>query len=489
MVSELDGGCSKIRNLPATIQEMRMQPIKFGTDGWRAIIAEGFTVENLNRVTEGMADWLRVSFAKPSVMVGYDCRFHGQFFSDQVARVLASLGIQVFVAQRFVSTPMVSLAVSKRQASAGIVITASHNPPEYSGFKIKGEFGGPALPGIVAEIEHRIPDVAGTYPLTISELEGLGWIRHFDMEALYLNHLRENFDLALIRHSGLRIGYDAMYGAGQRVFRKLLPDATMLHAEYNPSFHGTAPEPIEKNLLEFQALIRSKGLDYGLATDGDADRIGLFDEQGHFVDSHHIILLLIHYLHKVKGLTGKVVHTFSVTPKVGKMARLYGLPVECTKVGFKYICEIMLHESVLIGGEESGGIAVAGHVPERDGIYIGLMILEMMARSGKKLTELVQEVEEIVGPFSFQRRDLHLPETEKHAIVERLKGGNFGEFGPYQVLRTHDLDGYKFDFADEQWVMVRPSGTEPVLRVYAESTTRAGAEAILDATVATIRRG
>jgi phosphomannomutase len=464
-----------------------MQPIKFGTDGWRAIIAESYTIDNLTRVTEGMAAWLKASFKKPSVMIGYDCRFGGKLFSDQVARVMASHGIQVFVAQRFVSTPMVSLAVHKRQVSAGVVITASHNPPEYNGFKIKGEFGGPALPGIVADVEARIPDVPGDYPLSFATLEDQGLIQHFDMESLYLNHIRENFDLPLIHDSGLKIGYDAMYGAGQRAFKKLFPNATMLHADYNPSFMGTAPEPIEKNLGEFQALIRSAGLDYGLATDGDADRIGLLDENGVFVDSHHIILLLIHYLHKVKGLSGKIVYTFSVTPKVDKIARLYGLPVECTKVGFKYICEIMLQENVLVGGEESGGIAIAGHVPERDGIYIGLTILEMMARSGKKLTELVQEIYDIVGAFNFQRRDLHLPEAEKDAIVARLKSAPYTTFGDYQVIKTQDLDGYKFDFAEEQWVMIRPSGTEPVLRIYAESSTRERADAILDAVIATIR--
>lgn len=470
------------------MQQVLMQPIKFGTDGWRAIIAEGFTVHNLTRVSEGMANWLKATYPKPSVMIGYDCRFNGPLFNETVARVMASNGIQVFIAQRFVSTPMVSLAVAKRQVSAGIVITASHNPPEYSGFKMKGHFGGPSLPADIAAVEARIPDIPAVYTRSISELEEEGLIMHFDMEALYLNHIRDSFDLDLIHKSGIKIGYDAMYGAGQRAFRKLFPNATLLHADHNPGFNGTAPEPIEKNLTEFQELIRSQGLDYGLATDGDADRIGLFDEDGNFVDSHHIILLLIHYLHKVKGLTGKVVYTFSVTPKVDKLAKLYNLPVECTKVGFKYIAEIMLNDDVLVGGEESGGIAIAGHVPERDGIYIGLTILEMMARSGKKLTELVQEIYGIVGSFNFQRSDLHLAEAEKNAIVHRLKTQPYTQFGDYKVLRTQDLDGYKFDFADEQWVMIRPSGTEPVLRIYAESATRAGAEAILKTVIATIRQ-
>ncbi len=464
-----------------------MYSIKFGTDGWRAIIAEGYTIDNLSRVSEGMASWLKESFEKPSVMIGYDCRFNGPMFNKQVARVMASHGIKVYVSSRFVSTPMVSLAVHKRQISAGIVITASHNPPEYSGFKIKSEFGGPATPDIIDNVEGRIPDEPGVYTKSFEEYEAEGLIEHFDQEALYINHIKDAFDLDAIRNSGIKIGYDAMYGAGQRVFRKLFPHAEMLHADFNPSFMGTAPEPIEKNLGEFQALIREKGLDYGLATDGDADRIGLFDEEGNFVDSHHIILLLIHYLHKVKGLSGKVVYTFSVTPKVDKLARMYGLPVETTKVGFKYICEIMLKENVMVGGEESGGIAIAGHVPERDGIFIGLTILEMMAKSGKKLTELVQEIYDLVGSFNFQRRDLHLPEAEKLVIVEKLRTAPYESFGDYKVLQKHNLDGFKFDFADEQWVMIRPSGTEPVLRIYAESSTREGANAILDAVIATIR--
>lgn len=465
-----------------------MYSIKFGTDGWRAIIAEGYTIDNLSRVTEGMAAWLKENFEQPSVLIGYDCRFNGPLFNRQVATVMASHGIKVFVASRFVSTPMVSLAVHKRQISAGVVITASHNPPEYSGFKIKGGFGGPATPDMISDVEKRIPDQPGNYTKSFEVYEAEGLIEHFDMEALYLNHIKDAFDIEAIRKSGIKIGYDAMYGAGQRVFRKLFPQAELLHAEYNPGFNGTAPEPIEKNLTEFQDLIRAKGLDYGLATDGDADRIGLFDEEGNFVDSHHIILLLMHYLHKVKGLSGKVIYTFSVTPKVDKLARMYGLPVEVTKVGFKYICEIMLKENVLVGGEESGGIAIAGHVPERDGIFIGLTILEMMAKSGKKLTELVQEIYDLVGSFNFQRRDLHLPEAEKNAIVSKLKSAPYSEFGPYKVLKVHDLDGFKFDFADEQWVMIRPSGTEPVLRIYAESSTREGADAILDAVITTIRK-
>lgn len=464
-----------------------MLKIKFGTDGWRAIIDEEYNLDNLTRVTEGMAAWMHTAFENPSVLVGYDCRKNGEEYCRRVAIVMATKGVKVFIPQRFVSTPMVSLGVHKRQLNAGIVITASHNPPEYSGFKIKGEYGGPAYPAIVTEVENRIPDVAGTYGDDMEAFLDKGMIQYFDMEALYLNHVRDTFDIDLIQESGLKIGYDAMYGAGQRAFAKLLPEATLLHANYDCTFQGTAPEPIERNLMEFQALIRSAGLDVGVATDGDADRIGLFDETGEFVDSHHILLLLIHYLYKVKGLEGKVVFTFSVTPKVAKLCEMYGLPYEITKVGFKYICEIMLNEQVLVGGEESGGIAIIGHVPERDGIYIGLTIVEMMARSGKKLTELIQEIYDLVGSFSFQRRDLHLENAQKDAIVAGLKAGKWKQFGDYVIERTEDLDGYKFFLPNEQWVMIRASGTEPVLRIYAESATRAGAEAILDATIGALQ--
>jgi phosphomannomutase len=463
-----------------------MNKIKFGTDGWRAIIDEDFTFENLTRVTEAMASWMNSAFASPSVMVGHDCRKNGPEYSLHVANVMAQNGVKVFISNRFVSTPMVSMAVHKRQADAGIVLTASHNPPEYSGFKVKGAFGGPAFQSTIDNIEARIPDTGRQYDDQLDALMAAGKVQYFDMEALYLNHVRDVFDMDLIQSSGLKIGYDAMFGAGQRAFYKLLPNATLLHAHYDTSFQGTAPEPIERNLGEFQSLIRSAGLDIGVATDGDADRIGLFDEEGNFVDSHHILLLLIHYLHKVKGLHGKVVFTFSVTPKVGKLCQLYGLPFEITKVGFKYICEIMVNEHVLVGGEESGGIAIAGHVPERDGIYIGLTVVEMMARSGRKLTELIQEIYDIVGPFSFQRRDLYLETAKKDAIVAALKAGKWTQFGAYKVEKVENLDGYKFHLANEQWVMVRPSGTEPVLRIYAESATREAAEAILDATISTL---
>lgn len=458
--------------------------IKFGTDGWRALIAADYTFDNLARVTHATGEWLKTQVpagTTPSAMVGYDCRFNGQAFAQAVANRLAQMGIKVFITPGFSSTPMVSLATAQRQCTAGIVITASHNPPEYSGFKIKGYFGGPAFPGMIADVENRIPDRAPVLEDKFEALLTQKQIEYYDAEALYLNHLKQAFDLEGIRKSGIKIGYDAMYGAGQNVMRKLFPHAHLLHCDYNPSFFGQAPEPIERNLKPFQELIRKEGLQFGLATDGDADRIGLFDEQGNFVDSHHILLLLVHYLNQYKRKTGKVVSTFSCTSKINKLAEKYGLPTQVTKIGFKYIGEIMAHETVIVGGEESGGIAVMGHIPERDGIYIGLMVLEYMAKSGKSLTQLIQEIYNVVGSFAVERADLHITEALKQSILAKCKSGAYKNFGNYAVQRTEDLDGFKYFFADDEWVLIRPSGTEPVLRVYAEARDRAASERILTA--------
>lgn len=463
-----------------------MQAIKFGTDGWRAIIAKEFTFDNLARVVEGTVVWLKANFENPSVMLGYDCRFNGQLFAQHAANVFAQNGVKVFMSPGFVSTPMVSLAAFKRQTSAGIILTASHNPAAYSGYKIKGNYGGPAYPAIIDAVEQNIPDTAKEYKDKFAELVEGKMIDYYDMEALYINHIKQAFDLKLIRESGIKIGHDAMFGAGQNVMRKVLPDTLMLHAAFNPAFNGTAPEPIEKNLGEFEALIRQEGIQVGLATDGDADRIGLYDENANFVDSHHILLLLIQYMYKYKGMKGKVVTTFSCTQKIARLCEHYGLPHQITKIGFKYICEIMLNENVIVGGEESGGLAVAGHVPERDGIYIGLIIMELMARTGKKLTELVQEIYDIVGTFATGRNDLHLTEEKKQAVIANCKAGVYTKFGDLEVRAVEDLDGYKYHFDNDAWTMIRPSGTEPILRVYAEAADKKQVDAILKQVVGTL---
>lgn len=463
-------------------------PIKFGTDGWRAIIADDFTVGNVMRVAEATALYMKQRKMKRAV-IGYDCRFGGPLFASTVARVLGAYGIQCHVASAgFVSTPMVSLGVVKLKAALGIVITASHNPPSYNGYKLKAAYGGPAIPSEVAAVEALIPEQCSLKTLpSLNELREKGLLKEADLEGMYLKHARRNFDLKLIKSAAGKIAYDAMYGAGQNAVRKLLPRSVFLHCEYNPGMHGQAPEPIHRNLKLLSETIRKNPkITAGLANDGDADRIGLYDEDGHFVDSHHILLLLLLYLHKYKGMSGKVVFTFSVTDKLKKMAEKYGLPYEITKVGFKYIAEIMTREDVLVGGEESGGLAVKGHIPERDGVWIGLLVFEFMARTGKTLKGLVQEVYDEVGEFAFDRDDLHITEEQKQRVVQNCKARAYKAFGPHEVKSVEDLDGWKFLFGDEKWVMIRASGTEPVLRVYAQGSNLAECRAILDATQQTI---
>ncbi len=459
-----------------------MTKIKFGTDGWRAIIALDFTVENVARVTEATSKWLVNQHKSPSIVLGHDCRFAGELFAETTAKVFIANGIKVFLAKDFISTPMISLGAVKLKTNLGIIITASHNPPAYNGYKIKGSYGGPLTPEYVQEIENVIPEKTTNNWQTIDlkEAEKKGLLEIVPLEDMYIKHVEENFDLAAIKNANLNLAYDAMYGAGMRVMQRLFPEIHKLHCDYNPSFMGQAPEPIHKNLTEFSEFIKKNGtISCGLATDGDADRIGLYDSKGNFVDSHHIILLLIHYLVKYKHQKGKVAVAFSTTVKIKNMCEHYGLPLDVVKIGFKYICSIMVAEDVLVGGEESGGIAIKGHIPERDGIWMGLTIWEFMAKTGKTLNQLIEEVYAITGTFWFERNDLHINDTIKNKVLQNCKSGAYTQFGNYKVQRVDDLDGYKFFFDDNTWMMIRASGTEPVLRVYAEGATQEIANDIL----------
>ena len=465
-----------------------MTKIKFGTDGWRAIIGEEYTTDNVARVSIAVADWLNENNKAPSVVIGHDCRFGGQLFAETAAKVLAFKGISVKLSKGFVSTPMVSLGVVKEQVDLGVVITASHNPPSYNGYKLKGDFGGPLLQNDVIDIEGKIPDINSVDYSTISiqDLVDEGKLTYIDLEDIYCRHAEANFDLDAIRNSDMHFAYDAMFGAGMNAVKRLLPKAVLLHCDNNPGFLGISPEPIHRNLQEFSDLMKNNNLDCGLATDGDADRIGLYDSQGNFIDSHHIILLLIHYLVKHKRMKGKVVTAFSCSVKVEKMCEYFGLDQETVQIGFKHIAAKMVSEDVLLGGEESGGIATAGHIPERDGIWMGLILFEFMVKSGKSIEDLIAEVYEIVGPFAFERIDLHIDNETKLRIIEDCKSEKFTKFGKYEVEKVITTDGFKFFFDDHTWVMIRPSGTEPVLRTYAEAKTQQEAFEILAACKSTI---
>ena len=457
--------------------------IKFGTDGWRAVIAEDYTFENVEKVAHATARWLKKNYGeRPSIVIGHDTRFQGRAFTERAACVLASHGIKVLFAQTFTSTPAISWATKEYGCDAGVVITASHNPPAYNGFKIKANFGGPASPEQIAAVEEELGPIEAGFSLrAFSDLRADGLIELRDTTQVYLDMLRQRLDIDAIRASGLKIAHDAMYGAGQKMITRLLGAEAVvpLHDDFNPGFHGQAPEPIERNLAELAEVVVREDCAAGLANDGDADRIGMFDERGVFVDSHQLLALLVKYLHEERGLTGDIVKTFSTTHMLNKMGQKYGLTVQTMPIGFKYIGPKIVEGDVIVGGEESGGIAVKGHIPERDGIYIGLLIVEMMVNRGKKLSELVQELFDEFGPHVARRTDVHTTDEKKQAMLDRLSKGGLEKIAGHKVERVDTLDGYKH-LTEGGWLLVRPSGTEPVLRVYAEAPTEEDAQALID---------
>ncbi len=463
-----------------------MDNIKFGTDGWRAIIADGFTLGNVARISRASARWLvnREKDREASVVIGYDTRFGGKMFAEAAAKVFALTGVSVYLSDRFVSTPMVSYGVISKKASMGVAITASHNSFEYNGFKIKGHYGGPVLDQDLKDIENLIPEMNEIHldSLHFEEYVDKGLIQYVNLESIYIDNVKENFNLESIEKSRFTFAFDSMYGAGQQVFKQLLPGVHLVNCQQDYSFGGISPEPSATNLKKLEALIRSNGnIDCGLAVDGDADRVAMYDRHANYIDSHHIMLLLIHYLYKYKGFNGKIVTGFSSTARIEKLCMYYGLDFKRVKIGFKEICSVILKEKVLMGGEESGGISVLSHIPDRDGIWTGLLIWQFMVETGKNLHELIEEVYSITGSFACERADLKIDKKRKNEIIENCRKGLFRNFGNRTVQRIENLDGFKFFFNDAEWLMIRSSGTEPLLRIYAESYNRKSALEILEA--------
>ncbi len=461
-----------------------MSLIKFGTDGWRAVIAEGYTFDNLNRVTQATAQWiLDEKITSNGVVIGYDTRFLSREFAQHAAEVFAVKGIPVRISNSFVPTPAISWA-AKHYDALGIVITASHNPPEYNGFKIKAPFGGSASPEQVAGVEKQLPKIKGPIQGMAFE-KGLktGVIREMDIRSGYLDLIAKNIDIKKIKESGIKIAHNPMYGAGVGTIRDLMGDMVAECNNYrDPLFGGSAPEPIEKNLKQFPKFVLDHECAIGIANDGDADRIAMVDEKGNFVDSHKMLSLLAKYLHKEKKLTGAIVKTFSTTHMLNKQAADYGLPLIETPIGFKYIADIMINEDILVGGEESGGLAAKGHLPERDGIYIGLLIAEMIVKSGKSLSELVQELIDEYGPHSYHRVDIHTEENKKLAMSAFCKAKKLTSIAGNKVVSWDFKDGVKHLLEDGSWLLVRQSGTEPVLRIYAEADQKKKAIALVEDT-------
>jgi len=466
-----------------------MEKIKFGTDGWRGIIAKDFTIDNLVKVSLATALWLTRKFKNPVAVIGYDCRFGGEMFMEAVAKILASRGIHVFVAERFVTTPMISLGVVKLRAQCGIILTASHNSFEYNGFKLRGDHGGPMFEKDLKDVENLM-----NHDIEI-DLELLNWnylieqglISYLDLESIYVKDIRDIFDIEKISNSGLNFAFDAMYGSSQNLFRKLLPGVHLLHAELNPSFRGIPPEPVRKNLHELTEFVwKNKNIDCSLAVDGDGDRIALLDKLSGFYDANQIILLLIHFLAGYKKLTGKVVVSFSTTLKVEKICAAYNLEVIRTRIGFTEASKIMTEDHVLLAGEESGGISVGNHIPERDAIWAGLLIWQWLAECGKPLHELYREVLALTREFAFERANLDLNRNSRNKIIEKCANGTFLDFGRFHIERFEVFDGFKFFFSENEWLLIRSSGTEPLLRLYAEAEDESTAQEIIFSAIKTI---
>lgn len=461
-----------------------MAAITFGTDGWRALIAEDYTFDNVRRVALAFARYYR-RHAKidNGVVVGGDARFGSQDFAAAAAQVIASQGIKVWLAENVISTPMLSLGIIKKKAAAGVMITASHNPPEWNGFKIKAEFGGSALVKDIKKVEKQVHSIVekGTMPKLkpMDELRKAGLIKRIDLHSLYIKDITKKIDLRRIERSKMKIAYDVMYGASYGVMDHLLPSVDTLHDEHNPGFKGIAPEPLGKNLVEFSDMVVKGKYDIGLVTDGDSDRFGCVDEKGNFVSTQLLIPILLKYLHKDLKKKGAVVKTVSVTDIIPRMCEKYGLKLYERPVGFKYVTELMLKDKILIGGEESGGVGTSLHIPERDGIFNNLLLCEYLAKKKMTLGQAVEEIFEEFGRVWYDRIDFRTTEQKKQAILKACEKG-IAKLGRYPVLSTETIDGYKFR-VDGGWLLIRASGTEPILRFYAEADSEAKMKGLLSA--------
>lgn len=450
--------------------------IKFGTDGWRGVIARDFTFDNLSLVAQATMDYLnRDGSGAQGLVIGYDRRFLSRDFARRVAEVAAGNGIRVRMTDGYAPTPAVSWAVRESGAGAGVMITASHNPPEYNGFKIKERFGGSARPSTTKVLEEIVAfnSANGRRVVATPFEEALrkGIIETFDPCEGYFRQIGRYVDLDLIAKAGIPAVVDPMYGAGSGFLPRLLAGIDEIHSSENPLFGGQPPEPIGEHLTELSELLRKGKYRVGLALDGDADRIGAVDETGEFFSSHCIFTVILRHLIEHKRLRGGVVKTVSTTRMVDLLARKYDLPLFETPIGFKHICELMLTEDILMGGEESGGLGVKGHIPERDGILLGLLLLEAVAASGKYLRQLLDETMDEIGRFSYRRIDRPIEAVAKEQLIARLNTHPPAEIDGRRVAATNFSDGFKFIFENGDWLLIRPSGTEPVLRLYSEAGT------------------
>ena len=452
------------------------QEIKFGTDGWRGIIADDFTFDNVRRVAGAIASYvLKYEDAQRGIFIGYDTRFASQRAAQVAAEAIASGGIPVKIANDYTPTPAVSYAVKTNGAAGGVMVTSSHNPWNWNGVKFKGKFGGSATPAIMNKVEDELR--AGAIPTGTKAA-----IEETDLKTPYVAAVCGFADMKLIGKAKFKVAIDSMYGSGRGIlagiFRERGVEHVAIRQEVNPLFPGINPEPIEPHIsLLQQAVVREK-CDAGLATDGDADRIGAVAEDGSFVDSHKIFCVLLRWLLERKKWSGDVVRAFNTTRMLDRIAAKHGRKLYETQIGFKYTADLMMEHDILIGGEESGGIGYSRFLPERDGILNCLLLANVMAEEGKPLGQLVADLQREFGPHFYGRRDLHIEEEIKQDAIRRARLDSTQKLGRYRVLKKENLDGIKF-FLDaptngngaEAWILFRASGTEPLLRAYAEASS------------------
>ena len=462
--------------------------IKFGTDGWRAIIGEDFTFDNVRLCAQGAADLLKShNLAQRGFVVGYDTRFASAQFAAAVAEVMTANGVPTLLCDRTAPTPTIAYNLVAKDAGAGCVITASHNPAAYNGFKYKPDYGGSALPEIVAELEERINGAAarGALRMPLADAEARGLLEYFNPLPDYLAHIASFVDVAAIRNAGLDIVVDAMHGAGAGYFAELLDGGSTrvseIRAEPNPAFPAMAqPEPLAHNLEPLMNEVADRTADVGLANDGDADRLGVIDDDGRFITTLQTYALLCMHQLDTLGRRGPIVRSITMTGMVDKLGAIYDVPVHETPVGFKYLGPVMMSEDALLAGEESGGYAFRGNVPERDGILSGLMLLDMMVKTDMGVADLLAELEDKVGPHHYDRLDLHFDESQRSAILARLQSGAPASLGGKRVERVDTIDGFRYLLSGGYWTLVRFSGTEPLLRIYAEAESPAAVRLLLD---------
>jgi phosphoglucomutase len=457
--------------------------IKFGTSGWRGIIGEDFTFDNVRIATQGVTNYLKKSGQKGNgVVVAYDTRFLSEKFAYEAARILAFNGIQAYLCNRDVPTPCVSFETVRRKAMGAINFTASHNPPEYNGLKFSTSNGAPALPEITKDIESEIHTLEDTHE-RIDVYEKPELIETIDPKDRYLTELANKVDVDVIRKSGLRIAIDALYGTSRDYLDYFLLESgvevKIIHNFRDPYFGGFSPECNEKNLIELRTLVETEHFDLGLSTDGDADRFGIVDDRNRFVSPNIVLALLALYLKRHRNIPGGLARSVATTHLIDAIAKKLDVPLYETSVGFKYIGELILADKIAMGGEESAGMSMYKHLPEKDGILACLLVAEMVARTGKKLNQLIEEMYAEFGYFYSKRADMKLTPQLRESLAAKLKNPP-SEVDGMKVREVNTTDGVKLIFDDSNWLLFRLSGTEPVARIYAEACSPRDLKRVLD---------